>query len=196
MKTSIDIAHVRNITVSGRIGTGTTTLAKGLAEYLGWELLEGGELFAKVEKELHIDEADSHLRPDTYDLEYEEKIKAMLRTNTHTIIQSHLAGFDAQGIDGVFKIVTLCIDDQGQDKTELRIDRIVNRKQISVEQAKYEVRMREERNLEKWRRLYAENDPTWVYWDTKYFDLVVNTYRYNQQESVSEALKALGITQS
>ena len=45
MNTPIDLPNIRNITVSGRIASGTTTLAKGLANTLGWELLEGGVLF-------------------------------------------------------------------------------------------------------------------------------------------------------
>ncbi len=32
---------IRNITVSGRIGTGKTTLAENLAESLGWKVLDG-----------------------------------------------------------------------------------------------------------------------------------------------------------
>lgn len=182
---------IRNITVSGRIGTGTTTLAKGLAAKLGWQVLEGGEIFAKIHQDLNLSELDVRDRPDSFDLAYEEKIKNMLQAGNHQIIQSHLAGFDAQGIDGVFKILILCEDENGNDKTEIRIDRVMHRRNISLDEAKEEVRVREEQNLTKWRRLYANNDELWVNWDKKYYDLVINTYTHNPQQTLEVALAAL-----
>ena len=101
-----------------------------------------------------------------------------------------LAGFMAQGIPGVFKILVIC-EDEGEDKVDIRIDRLVNRKGISIDEAKEEVKSREEGNLEKWRRLYAKNDQNWVYWDKNYYDLVINTYDHNQEESLKIALEAL-----
>ena len=61
-----------------------------------------------------------------------------------------------------------------------------------VEEAKEEVFVRELRNLSKWRRLYAGGDPNWVYWDKKYYDLVINTYRHNQKESLRIVLEGIG----
>lgn len=189
----MDLPNIHNITVSGRIGTGTTTLAKGLAVKLGWEVLEGGELFAKIHQDLNLSELDVRDRPDKFDLAYEEKIKNMLQSGKHQIIQSHLAGFDAQRITGVFKILILCEDEKGTDKTEIRIDRVMHRRGISFEEAKEEVRVREQQNLTKWRRLYANNDKNWVNWDKKYYDLVINTYTHNPQQTLEVALKALKI---
>ena len=192
MDQPIDIPNIRNITVSGRIGSGTTTLAVGLAKTLGWKLLEGGVLFEKIHNDLKVSELEVNSRPDKFDFEYEEKIKKILSTENHHIIQSHLAGFDAQGIKGVFKILVVCENSDGNDKTEIRVDRLVNRRRVSVEEAKEEVFVREVRNLSKWRRLYAGGDPNWVYWDKKYYDLVINTYPHNQKETLRIALNALG----
>ncbi len=183
---------IKNITVSGRIGSGTTTLAVGLSKTLGWELLEGGVLFEKIHKELNISELQVNGRPDKFDLEYEEKVKKMLKEKTHQIIQSHLAGFDAEGIPGVFKILIVCEDIDGKDKPEIRIDRLVNRRGVSIEEAKEEVVVREQRHSDKWRRLYANNDQNWVYWDKKYYDLVINTYSHNQEETLNLALEGMG----
>ena len=182
---------IRNITVSGRIGSGTTTLAVGLSKALRWELLEGGALFEKIHNDLKMSELEVNSRPDRFDIEYEEKVKKMLRDESHHIIQSHLAGFDAQGIHCVFKILIICEDNFGKDKKDIRIDRLVNRKKISVLEAKEEVQKREEGHLEKWRRLYANNDKNWVYWDRKYYDLAINTYPHNQKESLQIALEGI-----
>lgn len=188
-----NLPNIKNITVSGKIGAGATSLGKNLSKTLGWDFLEGGDLFEKIHKELKLSQAMVNSRPDHFDLEYEKKVKKMLSSESHHIIQSHLAGFDAQGIDKVFKILVVCEDNQGNDKEEIRIDRLINRDKISIEEAKEEVLERERQHLEKWRRLYAENDQNWVYWDKKYYDLVINTYSHGQDETLKLALEKIGI---
>ncbi len=179
--------QIKNITVSGRIGSGATTLAHHLAEALGWEILDGGKLFRAFTK----DHGYAEDRSDQFDLDYEEKIKTLLREKSHQIIQSHLAGFDAQGIEGIFKILLVCEDSEGNDKTDVRIDRLVNRDNMSIDEAKHEAKERDRQNLDKWRRLYANNDPGWAYWDKKYYDLILNTYEHNQEETLKTALKMI-----
>lgn len=185
MTKPITLPGIRNITVSGRIASGATTLAKQIAEELGWEFLEGGELFEKFFDPQKGNDKD---RPDEADLAYEKKIKTLLKEKDHQVIQSHLAGFDAQGIDGVYKIGVICEDEDGHDRMEVRVDRLVNRKNVPVAEAIKEVKNRELGLLEKWRRLYAGNDPEWIYWDKKYFDLLVNTYSHNKRESLNYVL--------
>jgi len=189
---STQLPHINNITVSGRIGSGATTLAKQLAEELGWEMMDGGKLFRQFMKEEGISVVNTNGRPDQIDLDYEKKVQEILQTKTNQIIQSHLAGFDAQGIPNVFKLLIICEDLEGNDKPEIRIDRLVNRDKMSVESAKHEIQEREKQNLEKWRRLYAQNDPQWVYYDKKYYDLVINTYSHNPEETLKIALQAIG----
>lgn len=191
-KPPLSLPGITNITVSGRIASGATTLAKQVAELLHWEFLEGGELFEKFFDPEKGSDVDS--RPDSFDLAFEERVKKLLKEEKNYVIQSHLAGFDAQGIEGVFKIGVVCENDEGLDKAEVRIDRLVNRKGVSVDEAKREVLNREAGLLEKWRRLYADNDPEWVYWDKKYFDLMINTYVHNKEESLQKVLDHLKIS--
>ncbi|MCL4419032.1 cytidylate kinase family protein [Patescibacteria group bacterium] len=188
----VDLPNIKNITISGRIGSGATTLAKRLSEKLGWEMLEGGQILRRAQKEVGADVSETNKRPDHYDLEYEEMVKKILKEENHRIIQSHLAGFDAQGIQGIFKILVVCEDEGGNDKKDIRIDRLINRDKISVEEAKNEVAQREENNLEKWSRLYADSDPKWNYWKKEYYDLIIDTYSHNKEETLRIALKALG----
>lgn len=192
MDSPVNLANIRNITVSGKIGAGATSLAKVLSENLGWHFLEGGDLFEKIHKELNLSQVMVNSRPDHFDIEYEKKIEGMLKNENHHVIQSHLAGFDARGIDGIFKIFVVCEDEDGNDKVDIRIDRLINRDKISIEEAKKEVIEREKQHLEKWRRLYANNDQNWVYWDKKYYDLVINTYSHNQDETLKLALEKIG----
>lgn len=184
----IELSSIRNITVSGRIGSGATTLAHKLSEVFGWDMLDGGKLFREFTK----DQGYAGSRSDQFDLDYEEKIKKRLQDKHNQIIQSHLAGFDAEGIEGIYKILVVCEDTEGNDKTDIRVDRLVNRDGVSIEKAKHEVKEREEQNLAKWRRMYADGDVNWVYWDKKYYDLVINTYSHNQEETLKIALEAIG----
>ncbi len=190
----VEIQDVRNIAISGRIGTGATTLATKLSARLGWEMLDGGKILRKANRDVGASVIETNKRPDKFDLDYEEMVKKILTEEKNHIIQSHLAGFDAQGIPNVFKIVVLCEDSEGNDKTEIRIDRLVNRDGVSIDYAKHEIVERERQNLEKWRRLYANGDPNWVYWDKKYYDLVVNTFSHNQEEAFQYVLSALKIS--
>ena len=182
---------IRNITISGRIGTGKSTLAEHLSDKLGWSLLDGGKIFRKIAKEMGISIVEKSKIPDKLDLEFEEKVKSMLVSENNHIIQSHLAGFVAQGVSGVYKILVVCEDDEGEDKAAIRIDRLMNRDLISAEQAKYELKKREEEHLTKFRRLYVAKDPNWVYWDIKFYDLVVNTFYLNPKEALDFVLQHL-----
>lgn len=183
-----DLGNIRNITISGRIGSGATTLGKKLSESLEWEFLDGGKIMRKVQDDIGAGVEETSKRPDHFDLEYEEKIKKILANEEHHIVQSHLAGYDAQKLDGVFKILVVTEDEDGNDKMDIRIDRLVNRDGTPIEQAKFEIKERDRQNLEKFRRLYADNDPNWVYWDKKFYDFVVNTYKLNQNEALQAVL--------
>jgi len=193
IKKQIELPGIRNITISGRIGTGKSTLAEHLADALGWDMLDGGKIFRKIAKEMGISIIEKTKIPDELDMEFEEKVKDMLVNQNHHIVQSHLAGFVAQGISEVYKILVVCQDEDGEDKPSIRIDRLMNRDFLSANEAKYEIKKREEEHLNKFRRLYANDNPNWVYWDNKFYDLVVNTFYLNQKEAVDFVLKQLSL---
>lgn len=193
MGNPVDLPNVRIITVSGRIGAGSTSLAKHLAKILGWKHIEGGEIFWEaVRKKLHLAPKDTDLRPDEEDLLFEERQKEILQHEKHIVLESKLAGFCAKDMSDIFRVAVVCEDVNGQDQPEIRIDRLVNREQISMEAAKAEVLEREVNDISKWRRLYANNDQDWTYWDKKYYNLVVNTFSHNQEESLGLVVKEIG----
>jgi cytidylate kinase len=192
--TAIDIPQFRLITLSGRIASGSTTLAKKLAHQLHWRHLEGGEIFWEaVRKKMGLDPKDTDLRPDEEDVLFDRQLKKILQEDEHVVVETKLAGFNAQGIDNILKILVVCEDKDGVDQTSIRIDRLVNREGASIQEAKEEVIKREINDLEKWRKLYANEDPQWVYYDKSYYDLVINTYFHNQEEALSMVLDHLGI---
>ncbi|HZE86787.1 MAG TPA: hypothetical protein VE090_01135 [Methylomirabilota bacterium] len=196
MDKPIEIPNIRIITVSGRIGAGSTSLARHLAQTLSWKHIEGGDIFWEaIRKKMNVANKDTKLRPDEEDFLFEEKQKQLLREEKHIVLESKLSAFCAQGLSGIFKVGVVCADLQGEDQPQIRIDRLVNREQMAVDDAKTEVLEREKNDLVKWRRLYAYNDEQWVYWDKKYYDLVVNTFSHNQEESLQLVLEAIGVHQ-
>ena len=190
----IIVPNVRNITVSGRIGTGKTTIANHLGLYLSWDVLDGGKLFRNYVKEKGIELSDKEKIPDEFDLDFEKRTKNILTNEKNQIVQSHLAGFIAQGLDGVCKILVVCEEKIGKDAEFERMDRIMNRDLNSVEDARREIKEREENNLKKFRRLYVDGDESWVYWDKKYYDLIVNTHQRGQREALLQILDYLGLS--
>jgi cytidylate kinase len=84
----------------------------------------------------------------------------------------------AQGIDKILKVLVICSNEA------LRIDRVVNRENISVEEAKIWIKNREEENISKWKKLYGNYD----FWDPKYYDLIIDTYSSGRMETVGKVL--------
>lgn len=192
MNDPIEVPNIRIITVSGRIAAGSTTLARKLAEKLNWQHLEGGKIFWEaIQEKTGLHTKDTNLRPDEEDVLFERKQKEILENQKNIVLETKLSGFVAQGIEGVFKILVICEDSHGEDQPQIRIDRLINREGTTADVAKEEVLVREKNDIEKWRRLYSKGDSEWVYWDKKYYDLVINTFSHNQDEAYNYALESL-----
>lgn len=180
---------IRIVTVSGRIASGSTSLGRSLAEKLGWKHISGGEIFWKARQSQEgFDAAATHLRPDQEDILFDEELKKTITQENHVVVETKLAGFNAQGVEGVYKILVICEDKDGNDQMQIRIDRLINREGLSSAEAKREVMEREQNDLGKWSKLYADGDPAWTFYDPAYFDLIINTYDHNQEETVKIAL--------
>lgn len=104
----------------------------------------------------------------------------------------------AQQVPGVLKVLLTCSDNS------VRIDRIVNRDEISVAEAKQHVTDRKDKNVTKWRRLYADQWQEWVvkpgvrpaaaeidFWHPDLYDLVIDTYSHNKDQTLQLVLDAL-----
>lgn len=172
----------RNITISGRVASGATTLSKNLARRLGWHLINGGEIYRQYAQKNGIPLAQTNLSADKYHLDLDNFIKEKLKKENQLVIESWLSGFDAQNIPRVFKIFITCSDDA------VRIDRLMNRDKTTIEEAKEHLRIREEENLKKWEKLYHTRD----FWNPNLYDLVINTYTSGPIETLEVALQAIG----
>lgn len=199
----------KNVTISGLPGSGSTTLGGKLAEKLNWKYFSGGDfLRAYAIKEGLLDSKsklhhDQSIMKDEADFKMDFMMREMLQVQHGNILDSWLSGFMAQGIKGTLKVLMLCSDDS------VRVDRIMNRDKIDVEDAKRHIFNREEKNVTKWRRIYAKQWDEWVvkrgvvsrdskidFWNGKLYDLVIDTYSHSREETLRLTLEALGYDQS
>ncbi len=172
----------RNISISGLICTGTTTLSKLLSEKLGWPRSSTGEMFREYCRIHNLPLEQTSLRPDSVTLEIDGMVKAKFEKEKNLIMEGWLTGFLAREIKDVFKILLICDD-------ALRIDRLVNRDGLAVDWAQQEIEVRERENLKKWSRIYGVSD----FWNSKYYNLTIDTYENSKEEALNKVLEGLQI---
>ncbi|MBP9700099.1 AAA family ATPase [Candidatus Woesebacteria bacterium] len=197
----------KNITISGLPGGGSTTLLRLLREELsldGWRGFSGGEFMRQYalehgsfaeQKGLHHD--SSHYSDD-FDRLVDMDMREKLHSQEKWIIESWLSGFLAQGLEGVLKVLVICSEDA------IRIDRIVNRDNVTIQEAKENMRKRYDQNLAKWSRMYAPEWKEWVvetgacaatepinFWRPELYDLVIDTYSTNREQTLTKVVNLL-----
>jgi cytidylate kinase len=197
----------RNIVISGLPGSGSTTLLRLLKDKLGlegWRGFSGGEFMRAYALEKGIFKEnqgmhhDSRHYEDDFDRQIDMGMREKLASENQWIIESWLAGFLGQEIPGVLKILVDCSDDA------IRVDRVVNRDGLGVQEAKDNMRERYEANLSKWSRMYSDEWQEWVvkpgtlgkndpinFWRPELYDVVLDTYSLSQEETLQAALNAL-----
>ncbi len=170
----------KNITISGDIGTGKTTLANNLAKKLDWNYINAGEFFRKWHKENGVSLEETKQIPEEIDRKVEKDFQDQMQTKTDTIFESRLAGWLAKDMPGVFKI--LCVAD-----FDTAMKRMAGREKISVEEARKKGQERSKALAEKFDILYGAKD----YLDPKYYNLVVNTTSRSPEETLNFVMNRL-----
>ncbi len=173
-----------NIAIAGKFAVGTTTLAKHLQEILDWNYVNAGAIQRDYDRQhnIHENKQGAIARPDKHELQIEDMAKKLLETKKNLISEGWLAGFISRDIKKVLKVLLICSNEA------IRIDRVVNRENVSVEDAKAWIKRREKENIVKWKKLYGDYD----FWDPKYFDLVIDTYSSGPMSTVGKVLDKLG----
>jgi len=174
----------RLITVSGKIAVGTTTLTKNLVRTLGWEHINIGTIQRQFDKKnkIHENEQGALSRSDEHEKEIDDATEQVLKTRKKIIYEAWLAGFFARNHKDILKVLLVCSHD------DIRVDRVANRDNVSVKQAKQWIKQREEENITKWQKLYGNYD----FWHNKYFDLVIDTYKTGPLETLGKVLDKIG----
>lgn len=169
----------KNIAISGDIGTGKSTLAKNLANKLGWEYLSTGEFFRKWHEEHGIPLEKTDKVPPEVDREIDFGYQAKMQSDEHIIFESRLAGWLAKDIPGVFRILCICDFD-------VAMERVAKRDGAEVEFAREKSIQRSKALEDKFENLYGTRD----FLDPKYFNLVLDTTSMNSDEALQYVLNA------
>lgn len=201
----------RNITISGLPGAGSTTLLKMLRQELGetWHSFSGGEFMRAYAAEQGLFDNNNKLHHSSmvYNDDFDKKVDLGMRKKLETqekwLLEAWLSGFMAQGVPGVLKVLMICSDEA------VRIDRIVNRDAVTVQVAKEHIYQRYQENLQKWSRLYADQWQEWLvksgkvnqadpidFWRPDLYDVVVDTYSTNKEQTLQKVLDAFKQTPS
>lgn len=178
------IPKYRIVTISGKIAVGTSTLAKNLNKILGWKHINVGAMQREFDRKQGINEnkQGAASRSDDHERSMEAMTMDMLKNKSNIIYEAWLSGFVAREVKGVLKVLLVCSHD------DIRVDRVVNRDGLSVDEAKAWMKQREEENINKWQKLYGNFD----FWDSKFYDLVIDTYQTGPMETMGKVLDKLG----
>lgn len=199
----------KNITISGLPGSGSTTLLKLLKnndalKFDGWTGFNGGEFMRAYAKEKGLFEEKGNLHhsaahyEDDFDREVDMGMRDKLLHEDHWILESWLSGFMAQQVPGTLKVLMVCSD------KAVKVDRVVNRDKVTAEEAIENMHNRYIENLTKWSRMYSNEWNEWVvkpgtvraedpidFWRPELYDVVIDTYSHNQQETLDIVLDAI-----
>lgn len=180
-----------SIAISGPPGAGRSTLLRNLKPYAqkwGWETFSGGEWARQfaVNNGKHPAQDTRHHKATDYSDDIDYQIDTVMREKlsdpaAHYIVESWIGGWNMRELSHVLKVLLTCSD-------SLRIDRLVNRDNLTVEEAKKHIQERQEANFAKWQRMYGVVD----FWDPKYYDLVIDTYSNGPNETLNVVLEKLG----
>ncbi len=203
------LLQYRNITISGLPGSGSTTLLNALREHPtlkfdSWSGFSGGEYMRDYASQKGLLDANGKLHhtanayPEDFDREVDMSMRTRLQKENHWILESWLSGFFAQGVDGVLKVLMMC------SNTAVRVDRIVNRDQVTADEALDNMNHRYKTNSAKWRKMYKQEWHDWVvatgtfdesdpidFWHPDLYDIVIDTYSTNQVEAVDLVINAI-----
>lgn len=174
-----------NITISGAIGVGTTTLMHNLKPYLaplGFTFSSTGQFIRQYTKENIMPVAT--LVSADFDRKVEDRVEKLLNTKKKQVVEAWLSGFVARNKKNCLRILLIC------SNKSLKIDRVANRDNLTIAQAKKMVEEREEENFKKWRRIYGNYD----FHSPKYYHLVIDTSTSGQLETVGKVLDYMGFS--
>lgn len=169
----------RTVTVSGEIASGTTTLARGLAIRLGWEYINMGEYFRQYCREHNLPLQETEWQNDEVHLKMDRRLRWKLSNGVKNLIaEGWLAGFMAQGIAGVLKVLLVA-------PLRVRVERFMKRERVSEVEARLHIQRRTEENVKKWRRIYAKGQKI-DFFGADLYDVVIDTSRVSELETLDE----------
>ncbi|MBI3366206.1 cytidylate kinase family protein [Candidatus Roizmanbacteria bacterium] len=172
-----------NITISGGVSVGKNTLLNNLKPYLvplGWKFTSGGQILRDFTKE-YVQPLASLVDRDFHH-QIDERTKRLLTEEGRYVVEAWLAGFVARNLKDTLRVLLTCSNEA------LKVDRVVNRDKVTIEEAKKFIKEREVENFKTWHNIYGNYN----FWDQKYYHLVIDTYSSGPLETVGKVFDKLG----
>ncbi len=168
------------IAVSGLHGAGTTTVAQGLVEAFNLRYISAGMIFRQLAKEKGITLVElSQLaeKDSTIDQEIDKRTQREAEKG-NVVIDAYIAGWVARRSADL----TIYL----RAPLEVRALRIANREKRDYEDTLAETRDREESEQRRFQEFYGIKVS-----DTRLFDLIINTERWNAAETINICIAAV-----
>lgn len=169
------------ITVSGPAGSGKSTLAASLAAELSYEHVSGGDIFRSIAEERDLTPLELNRRAeedDQIDRDLDRRLRSTARDSENLVLESRLAGWMA----GEYADLRLWLD----APMDVRAERIADREEKSVEQAREETQARTDSEALRYQEYYGIDID-----DLAIYDLVINTARWGPDGVTDLALQAV-----
>jgi cytidylate kinase len=169
------------ITVSGPAGSGKSTLAASLADALDYEHVSGGDIFRDLAEERGMTPLELNKQAEEdeeIDLDLDRRLREIARQREDLVLESRLAGWMA-GDHADLKIWL-------HAPLEIRAERISQRENKPVEQAKTETEERSESEANRYMEYYGIDIE-----ELSIYDLAINTARWGPQGVLSLTLHAV-----
>ncbi|MCR8432952.1 MAG: cytidylate kinase family protein [Crenarchaeota archaeon] len=170
------------ILFSGPHASGKTTVAKAISEKLGLRYFSTGELFRKKAKELGMSLIEFTKYVDEHpevDYEIDSIAKEEIKKGD-VVLDSQLAYFFAKEINDP-DIIKISIMLHAPLKT--RIERLMERENLTYDEAAKELSVREKREYTRFKRLYNVD-----LWRPDDFDVIVNTSNMDKNSVIDLCL--------
>ncbi len=170
-----------DITISGPIGSGKSTVARALARKTGRRYFSFGDIFREnaVKMGMSVEEYNiyAEIHPDV-DRSQDQDLMQKMRTEKDLVVDSRLAGWlsSREGIEAYRIYVSAPF--------AVRVSRVAGRERITQDQASRRIVSREESEGRRYRLLYDIDIR-----DTSVYDLVIDSGALAPDEVLSKIIK-------
>lgn len=168
------------ITISGKICTGKSSVFRELVNALKWPTFSTGAYFREYAKTHKLELNNAEEQTDRLTHKVDGMVREMLNKPGNLILDAWLGGVLAEGTKDVLKVLLIAKDD-------VRFQRFAKRENVSLNEAKKEVLLRDSSWFEKVQKIHSRSD----FFDEKNYTLVIDTSNVSIEYVVSTILKSL-----
>lgn len=168
------------ITISGKICTGKSSVFRELVNTLKWPTFSTGAYFRDYAKTHKLELNNAEEQTDKLTHKVDGMVKEMLKKPGNLILDAWLGGVLAEGAKDVLKVLLIADD-------AIRFKRFAKRENVSLDEARKEVLLRDSSWFEKVEKIHSRSD----FFDKKNYTLVIDTSNVSIEYVVSTILKSL-----